>query len=80
MPDRFVIRPTMPDQADVMYSINTIHEQADDVMQDVSAEKMAQASGAGRSTRRFFQITMLLALSAAVILIAVLVLSLVLGR
>lgn len=50
MPDRNFIRPMMPTQADVMYSINTISDRSDDLAADANEERLAREAeqGSGR--------------------------------
>jgi hypothetical protein len=80
MPDRNFMRPTIPDQADAMYTINTIHDQSSDLTRDINEERLARAAGAGRLTQRVFWIVMILALSAAALLCVALILSRVLAH
>jgi hypothetical protein len=80
MPDRNFMRPTIPDQADAMYTINTIHDQSSDLTRDINEERLTRAAGAGRLTPRVFWIVMILALSAAALLCVALILSRVLAH
>jgi hypothetical protein len=80
MPDRNFLCPTIPDQADAMYTINTIHDQSSDLTRDINEERLTRAAGAGRLTQRVFWIVMILALSAAALLCVALILSRVLAH
>ena len=44
MPNRNFMRPNMPTQADVTYSILTIHDQTSDLAKDFQEESMARAA------------------------------------
>ena len=44
MPNRNFMRPNMPTQADVTYSIITIHDQTSDLAKDFNEENMARAA------------------------------------
>ncbi len=44
MPNRNFMRPTMPTQADVTYSMITIHDQTNDLAKDFEEESLARAA------------------------------------
>lgn len=52
MPDRNFMLPNMPTQADVMYSINTLHEHSDDLATEVTERQLAREAEKGNPRLR----------------------------
>ena len=52
MPDRNFMRPTVPGQTDAQYTINTIHDQSNDLTKDINEERLARAAEVGNPRLR----------------------------